>query len=92
MHWEEEKKTEDGSNTTSKSTKKQENAQLELEDIASAAVEEVTSTPAEGGASKEMGHSVSDDIKAGLVSDDPWLQRKLLKMGLVLAIIQMMRL
>ena len=32
-----------------------------------------------GGGSKDMGSTVSDEVKNGLVADDPWLQRKLLE-------------
>ena len=59
--------------------REQENKRRELEEgyneTETSTVEEVI----EGGASKEMGSTVSDEVKNGLVADDPWLQRKLLE-------------
>jgi hypothetical protein len=80
IHWEEEKRQKMEAIQRDNLRKEKENKQRELEDVT---IEEVdASGPVEsgGGASKEeMGHSVSDDVKNGLVADDPWLQRKLLE-------------
>ena len=84
MHWEEEKRQkmeaiQRDNLRRQKENEENERRRLENAESEEATVTEVTSAPAEGGAGKEMGHSVSDDIKAGLASDDPWLQRKLLE-------------
>ena len=84
MHWEEEKRQkmeaiQRDNLRRQKENEENERRRLENAESEEAPVTEVTSAPAEGGAGKEMGHSVSDDIKAGLASDDPWLQRKLLE-------------
>ena len=79
MYWEEEKRQKMEAIQRDNLRRQRENEQLELEDGDTSTLEEVISSPAEGGAGKEMGHSISDDVKAGLVADDPWLQRKLLE-------------
>jgi len=82
LHWEEEKRQKMEAIQRDNLRKEQENKRRELEE---ATVEEVVEGGAtkddvvEGGATKEMGSTVSDEVKNGLVADDPWLQRKLLE-------------
>lgn len=76
LHWEEEKRQKMEAIQRDNLRREQENKRRELEE---ATVEEVIEDVIEGGASKEMGSTVSDEVKNGLVADDPWLQRKLLE-------------
>ena len=69
LHWEEEKRQR-WKLFKEKIYEENENEQRELEENNIATVEEVV----DGGASKEMGSTVSDEVKNGLVADDPWLQ------------------
>ena len=79
LHWEEEKRQKMEAIQRDNLRREQENKRRELEEgyneTETSTVEEVI----EGGASKEMGSTVSDEVKNGLVADDPWLQRKLLE-------------
>lgn len=82
LHWEEEKRQKMEAIQKNNLRREQENKRRELEE---AAVEEVVEggatkeDVAESGATQEMGSTVSDEVKNGLVADDPWLQRKLLE-------------
>ena len=82
LHWEEEKRQKMEAIQRDNLRREQENKRRELEDAynETATVEEVVEGGVvEGGATKEMGSTVSDEVKNGLVADDPWLQRKLLE-------------
>ena len=82
LHWEEEKRQKMEAIQRDNLRREQENKRRELEE---ATVEEVVEggatkeDVAESGATHEMGSTVSDEVKNGLVADDPWLQRKLLE-------------
>lgn len=82
LHWEEEKRQKMEAIQRDNLRREQENKRRELEE---ATVEEVVEggatkeDVAESGATQEMGSTVSDEVKNGLVADDPWLQRKLLE-------------
>jgi hypothetical protein len=76
LHWEEEKRQKMEAIQRDNLRREQENKRRELEE---ATVEEVVEEVVEGGATQEMGSTVSDEVKNGLVADDPWLQRKLLE-------------
>lgn len=86
LHWEEEKRQKMEAIQRDNLRRKQENKRRELEDATN---EDAVEDAVEGGATKEdqvesgstqeMLHTVSDDVKQGLVNDDPWLQRKLLE-------------
>jgi len=80
LHWEEEKRQKMEAMQRDNLRREQENKQRELEDVNNnmVTIEEVVEE-VEGGATKEMGSTVSDEVKNGLVADDPWLQRKLLE-------------
>ena len=81
LHWEEEKRQKMEAMQRDNLRREQENKQRELEDVNNnmVTIEEVIEEVVEGGATKEMGSTVSDEVKNGLVADDPWLQRKLLE-------------
>ena len=82
LHWEEEKRQKMEAIQRDNLRREQENKQRELENAENsetANVEEEATNDLGGGGSKEMGSSVSDEVKNGLVADDPWLQRKLLE-------------
>ena len=82
LHWEEEKRQKMEAIQRDNLRREQENKQRELENAENsetANVEEEATSTIEGGGSKEMGSTVSDEVKNGLVADDPWLQRKLLE-------------
>ena len=82
LHWEEEKRQKMEAIQRDNLRREQENKRRESEE---ATVEEVVEggatkeDVAESGTTQEMLHTVSDDVKQGLVNDDPWLQRKLLE-------------
>jgi len=82
LHWEEEKRQKMEAIQRDNLRRERENKRRELEE---ATVEEVVEggatkeDVAESGATQEMGSTVSDEVKNGLVADDPWLQRKLLE-------------
>lgn len=80
LHWEEEKRQK-------MEAIQRENLRREEENKRNASKESTTETASveetvdevSNGESKEMGSTVSDEVKNGLVADDPWLQRKLLE-------------
>ena len=88
LHWEEEKRQKMEAIQRDNLRREEENKRRQLEEAnnetttKTETVEEVdttTSSSSGGGGSKEMGSTVSDEVKNGLVADDPWLQRKLLE-------------
>ena len=81
LHWEEEKRQKMEAIQRDNLRREEENKrrQLEEENSEAANTEESSATDLGGGGSKEMGSTVSDEVKNGLVADDPWLQRKLLE-------------
>ena len=80
LHWEEEKRQKMEAIQRENLRREEENKRRALEEAntETAVVEEETEADVSGG-SKEMGSTVSDEVKNGLVADDPWLQRKLLE-------------
>lgn len=80
LHWEEEKRQKMEAIQRENLRREEENKRRALEEAntETAVVEEETEAEVSGG-SKEMGSTVSDEVKNGLVADDPWLQRKLLE-------------
>ena len=83
LHWEEEKRQKMEAIQRDNLRREEENKRNALENANSENVvaeeETVTEVSDSGGGSKEMGSTVSDEVKNGLVADDPWLQRKLLE-------------
>ena len=81
LHWEEEKRQKMEAIQRDNLRREEENKRRALEEESTAATDDADADGAVvgGGASKEMGHTVSDEVKNGLVADDPWLQRKLLE-------------
>lgn len=78
LHWEEEKRQKMEAIQRDNLRREEENKRRQLEEANNEASTE-TETSSTGGGSKDMGHTVSDEVKNGLVADDPWLQRKLLE-------------
>jgi hypothetical protein len=80
LHWEEEKRQKMEAIQRENLRREEENKRRALEEAntETAVVEEETEADVSGG-STEMGSTVSDEVKNGLVADDPWLQRKLLE-------------
>jgi len=78
IHWEEEKRQKMEAIQRDNLRREEENKRQQLEDVNNEATTE-TETSTTGGGSKDVGHTVSDEVKNGLVADDPWLQRKLLE-------------
>lgn len=78
LHWEEEKRQKMEAIQRENLRREEENKRRALEEAntETAVVEKETEV---SGGSKEMGSTVSDEVKNGLVADDPWLQRKLLE-------------
>jgi hypothetical protein len=82
LHWEEEKRQKMEAIQRDNLRRKQENKRRELEGATNEDAVEGGATKedqVESESTQEMLHTVSDDVKQGLVNDDPWLQRKLLE-------------